>query len=401
MRIENLPPPTLIEDDAGLGRLMERIGDVGEIAVDTEADSFFSYREKVCLIQVTADGEDYLVDPLAGLDLAPLGEVLADDQTTKVFHDGEYDVLILKRMYGFSFRNLFDTRVAAATLGSKSPGLASVLRDRFSIELDKAMQRSNWGKRPLSDKQIAYARLDTRFLLPLAAEQQPELEETGRDVIVRGECQRLERLEPPDTSFNPDEFVRLKGARALAPIERQVLRELFTIREQRAEARNQPPFRVVNNDVLVRVAARRPRSRRELERIDGISPKQAARIGDDLLRAVKRGEELGPLKRLPTLPSKDGTSALSDEGYELHERLKAWRKQRALDEGIDSGYLLNRHVLLAVAAERPGTIDELERTGDILAWQVERFGEELLDVVDAFEDDLEAGRVELGRRRSR
>ena len=263
------------------------------------------------------------------------------------------------------------------------------------------MQRSNWGKRPLSDKQIAYARLDTRFLLPLAAEQRRELDDSGRHVIVRGECERLERLEPPETAFNPDEFVRLKGARALGPVERQVLRELFTIREKRAEARDQPPFRVINNDVLVRIAARRPRSKRELERIEGFSAKQSARIGDDVLRAVRQGEEKGPLKRLPVLPSKDGTSGLSDEAYELHERLKTWRKKRAQDEGIDSGYLLNRRVLLALADRRPTTLEELRESGDILAWQVERFGDELLGVVRAFEADLAAGRVELGRRRGR
>lgn len=401
MRLNDLPPPTLIEDDRGLAALLERIDGVGEIAVDTEADSFFSYREKVCLIQVTASEEDFLVDPLARVDLTPLGAVLADPQTTKVFHDGEYDVLILKRMYGFEFRNLFDTRVAAATLGSKSPGLASVLRDRFDIQLDKAMQRSNWGKRPLTDKQIAYARLDTRFLIPLAAEQRRELEESGRDVIVQGECERLERIEPPDTTFNPDEFVRLKGARALAPVERQVLRELFTIREKRAEARNQPPFRVINNDVLVRIASRRPRNRRDLERIEGFSSKQAARVGDDVLRAVREGEEKGPMKRFPVLPSKDGTSTLSEESYELHERLKAWRKKRALAEGIDSGYLLNRRVLLALAAVRPTSKEELAETGDILPWQVERFGDELFEVVRTFEADLKAGRVDLGRRRGR
>src|SRR6185503_19304771 len=102
-----------------------------EIAVDTEADSFFNFREKVCLVQVTVEVRDYLIDPLSGLDLAPFGGMLADPRKTKVFHDGEYDVLILKRDYRFEFKTLFDTRVAEAALGIESPGLASVLRARF------------------------------------------------------------------------------------------------------------------------------------------------------------------------------------------------------------------------------------------------------------------------------
>ena len=87
-----------------------------EIAVDTEADSFYHYQERVCLVQISAGGRDWLVDPLRGLDIRPLGEVLADPERIKVFHDGEYDILILKRQFGFRFASLFDTRIAAAAL---------------------------------------------------------------------------------------------------------------------------------------------------------------------------------------------------------------------------------------------------------------------------------------------
>src|SRR5262245_4234323 len=99
----DLPPPILVEDARGLERLLEDLERQREIALDTEADSFFNFREKVCLLQVTAEDRDYLVDPLAGLDVAPLGTMLADPARTKVFHDGEYDVLILKRDFGFEF----------------------------------------------------------------------------------------------------------------------------------------------------------------------------------------------------------------------------------------------------------------------------------------------------------
>src|SRR5687768_408783 len=104
--LDDLPPPTLIHDARGLDRLLGDLERQDEIAFDTEADSFYSYHEKVCLIQVTAEDRDYLVDPLAGLDLAPIGRILADPRKTKVFHDGEYDILILKRRYRFEFRNL-------------------------------------------------------------------------------------------------------------------------------------------------------------------------------------------------------------------------------------------------------------------------------------------------------
>ena len=167
---DGLEPPILVEDAGGLERLLADLAGQDEIAVDTEADSFYRYREQVCLIQITVEDRDYLVDPLAKVQLEGVGKILADPRKIKVFHDGEYDVLILKRDFSYTFRNLFDTRVAAAALGFTTPGLAAVIADRFGVELDKSLQRSNWSNRPLTQRQIDYARLDTHYLLPLMDE---------------------------------------------------------------------------------------------------------------------------------------------------------------------------------------------------------------------------------------
>jgi ribonuclease D len=258
----DLPPPTLVADARGLGALLERLEREREIAFDTEADSFFNYREQVCLIQVSVGGDDFLVDPLAGLDVTPLGRVLADGQRTKVFHDGEYDILILKRSFGFRFAGLFDTRVAAAALGSNNPGLASVLGEYFGIEMDKSMQRSNWSARPLTEKQIRYARLDTRFLVELMHRQRPELAALGRTPVVDGECRRLEQLTPAENAFDPDDFVRIKGASKLDRLGQRALRELCVARDRLARSQDLPPFKVLNNEALLRIARCSRRGRR-------------------------------------------------------------------------------------------------------------------------------------------
>lgn len=397
----DLPAPTLVQDAGGLRALLADLERARDVAVDTEGDSLYSYRERVCLIQVTANERDWLVDPLCGLDLSGLGAVMDDASKRKVFHDGEYDVLTLKRDHGFSFRNLFDTRVAAATLGSKTPGLATVLLERFGIALDKSMQRSNWGQRPLTDKQIRYARLDTHFLIPLMMEQIPELQRTSRDVVVASECRRLEALVPPDHGFDPDEWVKLKGARTLPPIDRQVLRELFRLRDEIARADDEPPFRVLNNETMLAIAATKPRTRQALQSVPGFSPRQARKFGDDVLAAIGRALELGPLTRFPRVESREGTDDFDDEQIELHERLKQVRKVVAEEAGIDSAYVLNRHVLRRIALEKPLDRAALARVEGVHDWQVDRFGHRLVEAITRFEDERVRGALPISVRRRR
>lgn len=396
--IPDLPPPTIVRDARGLERLIEDLVSHDEIAVDTEADSFFSYREKVCLIQVTVEDRDYLIDPLAGLDIAPFGAVLADGSKTKIFHDGEYDVLIMKRAYGFEFAGLFDTRVAASALGSQNPGLASVLKEHFGLQLDKSMQRSNWSSRPLSDKQVRYAQLDTHYLVELMARQRSELERAGRAPVVEGECRRLEGIEPPLAGFNPDEFVRVKGVRTLSKQGQQNLRALYALRDTLAERSDLPPFKVLGNPALLALAEAPPDNLRDLGRFGGLSPRFVRRHGEDLLEALGRARELGPLPRLPTSRKAD-EPVLDELEQELHERLKRWRKQRAEKEGFDAALILNRHVLLRVAQEKPTDATALAGIDGICDWQLELFGDELTGVLRSSLEEIE--RDGLPERRGR
>ncbi len=399
--LPELPSPTLIETQAGLDKLIAILEGEHEIAVDTEADSFFSYREKVCLIQVTACGEDYLIDPLKGLDLSGLGAICADGSKVKIFHDGEYDVLLLGRCYDFSFKNIFDTRIAASALGSESPGLGSVLEAHFGIVLDKSMQRSNWGERPLSSRQIEYARLDTHFLHELMAQQAKQLEEADRRMILDGECLRLEWLDTPHPEFNPDEWVRIKGARALTPDGRQAFRELFILRDTLASEADVPPFRIMNNQAMLAAAEERPDTVKQLEGIKGFSWKQLRRLGDPILDALDRAEDLGPLNDLPRLPPKDGTGGFDLFDMELHDRIKSWRRKMSEREGFDASLIMNRHVLIRLVQERPANADDLQKVEGLMPWQFDRYCEGLLEVLAKFEEDLSAGRIEAPKRRGK
>ena len=151
------------------------------LAVDTESNSLFAYREQVCLIQFSTPEADYLVDPLTLSDLSPLGPIFADTRIQKVFHAAEYDLLCLKRDFGFNFNNLFDTMLAARILGRKEVGLGSILEEEFDLQVDKRHQRANWGQRPLPGYLLDYARQDTHFLIPVRDMLEGQLKEKAGD----------------------------------------------------------------------------------------------------------------------------------------------------------------------------------------------------------------------------
>ncbi|TMB14525.1 MAG: ribonuclease D, partial [Deltaproteobacteria bacterium] len=126
------------------------------IGLDTESNGFHAYYEKVCLLQISTEQADWAIDTLA-LGVAPLLPLLAERARECVLHAAEYDVLCMKRDYGFSFGRIFDTHAAAKTLGIEKVGLHDLLADQLGVQLAVDEQRSDWGKRPLSPEQLEYA----------------------------------------------------------------------------------------------------------------------------------------------------------------------------------------------------------------------------------------------------
>ena len=162
-----LQPPVWIATPVALHKLAGELTRQPRLAVDTESNSLYAYREQVCLIQFSTPETDYLVDPLALNDLSRLAPIFANPEIQKIFHAAEYDLITLKRDFGFTFTNLFDTMQATRILGYQQVGLDSILAEKFGVIVNKRFQKANWGQRPLPADLINYARLDTHYLLDL------------------------------------------------------------------------------------------------------------------------------------------------------------------------------------------------------------------------------------------
>jgi len=364
-----------VDDQRTLNEVLANLRDSPAVAVDTESDSLYVYHEKVCLIQFSIPDVDYLVDPLA-VDVSVLGGLFADQRCQKVFHAAQYDIVCLKRDYGFTFLNLFDTMLAARVLGWKRYGLGTILGDHFGVQLDKRMQRHNWGARPLSKKAMNYARLDTHFLLRLRDMQIAELRAKGRFEEAQQAFERQTRVEPTSKEFDPDDFWRISGARELLPVEQAVLRRLFVFRDQYARKLDRPPFKVMNDATLVRLARARPADRRSLSQVKGLSHHMRHRAGDKLLHVIAEGLKAPS----PSYP-RNQHHRPDDETLTRYEALRAWRKRTAEARSVEPDVILPNSTLMALAKRAPRTAQALAEVKVLDDWQRRTYGDQLLRVL--------------------
>lgn len=276
--------PVLIADGRGLDALAEGVGREAAVALDTESNSFHVYRERVCLLQLSTPGADYVVDPFA-VDVRPLGEALARREV--VLHGADYDVRCLKREFGWTLPRLFDTMAASRRLGATRLGLAALVESHCGVRLAKDHQRSDWGRRPLSAEQVRYAALDTHFLLRIHQRLRAELETRGLAEAARREFEQIAAVEPRPRVFDPEGWRRLQGGRGLDQAGREVLRALWIAREKRASEMDRPPFKVLGEHAMVEIARTRPADAGALGRIRGVTANVMRRMGDDILEAVR------------------------------------------------------------------------------------------------------------------
>lgn len=370
----SLPPHRLITTPSHWEACLAKLKNEPELAIDLEANSMFAYREQICLIQISIPTQDYIIDPLANLNLTGLGRLLADSTVVKVFHAAEYDLILLKRQYGWDVHNLFDTMWAARILGYRDYGLASILKQIYQVKLDKRFQKSNWCKRPLLPAQLTYAQLDTHYLLRLKAHLEAELKQAGREVEAQEIFAEQTVVKPNNNHFDPDDFRSISGARHLTPQQQAILRELYIYRDQEARRRNQPLFKIFGDRTLLELAELAPTHLEQLHAIHGMTEGQIKRYGHALLRVIQDGQQ-APLP-LPKRYKRRPEAVIN-----RFEKLHNWRKMRAQKRGVESDVIVGRDTLWIIAEKNPKTTAELAQLGILGQWRYQTYAEEIIRVL--------------------
>jgi ribonuclease D len=244
----------MIDTAEGLAAILPGVAAHYRIALDTEADSLHSYFEKLCLIQLSIPGENYLIDPLAGFSLQPLLDLLAEREL--LLHGADYDLRLLRRIGFPRPQRLFDTMIAARLCGWTEFSLAALISQHFNLQLTKASQKANWGLRPLSKQMIEYAINDTRYLLELAAFFEAKLKELGRWEWFEQSCEKAIASAATTRERDPETLWRIAGSADLNDRGAAILRELWLWRDREAQHADRPAFHVLHNEQLVRNAER-------------------------------------------------------------------------------------------------------------------------------------------------
>ena len=357
----------LIATSAQLGKLLEKIARVDRVAVDTEADSLHCYREKLCLLQISLPvrevvagigdagpewrgpnagrehrsrpQRDYVVDPLANVDLEPLCAAL--ERKEIVLHGADFDLRLLRRGLNFSARRIFDTVIAARLLGIREFSLAALVKRYFGVELGKGSQKANWGRRPLSARMIEYAINDTHYLLPLADCLESQLRERDQLDWLRQSCQRAIEQAAVERVRDEDELWRIRGSASLRGQEVAVLRALWQWRENEAEAADRPPFHILQNHELLNAAT---------SFVSGSMPdyKHFSSRRRQAFRQAARTAMRLPESEWPVMRRRFGTRP-GRETVRRAEELRRRRDWAAKELDLEPSFIAPRNVIEAIA----------------------------------------------------
>lgn len=344
----------MISTDPALADLISSLAAFDPIAVDTEADSLHCYFEKLCLIQISFDDRDLLVDPLAGLDLQPLFHLLAEKRL--ILHGADYDLRLMRRT-GFSEpRSVFDTMIAARLTGHAEFSLAALVKQYFSIELVKGSQKANWARRPLSAQMEAYARNDTHFLIILADILEKRLRELGRWEWFEQSCSKAVATARINKERDIEAAWRITGSSDLQGRASSLLRSLWLWRDAEARSADRPAFHVLQNEKLIEAASRLDRG--EPVNYSHFSPSRQRRFAAavEVALTVPSEEWPRPIRKPRIRPT--------PEQERFFMKLKTRRDATAKDLQLDPALIAPKATLEQIAA------DPTTAAARLMPWQL-------------------------------
>jgi ribonuclease D len=350
------------------------------LALDVEGNGLFAYRARLCTVQLAwttaAATEVAIIDTLA-LDLSPLADLLGEAGPPKILHDLSFDARLLLEA-GVRLGNVRDTSVTARMLGRRATGLAALLATELQVTISKSMQQHDWSRRPLGPREIAYLSLDVAHLASLDEKLTAEARRLDIEQEVDVECRfKLASALGAAPNVRPA-YLRIKGAEALDAVGLAVLRRLVDVRERMASSRDLPPFKVVNNDVLLEVARRKPITLADLGPVWKGPLPAAPGAAQSFADAVRLGIADGKIPDADRQLCGGVVPAHATARRTKEKRLSAWRRAEAASRGVDEQVIVPGHCLKSLAALEPCSLSAVADVPGIGSRRLFRYGATIL-----------------------
>lgn len=347
------------------------------IAVDLESNGLHAYKERICLMQFATPNASFLIEPEAMDSGEELRKLLANPAVEKIFHSCDYDMRSLDRDYNAHVHGMFDTAIAAQFLGARKLGLDNVIREFLGIDIpkQKKIQKMDWATRPLSEKAMQYAANDVNHLHDLRDVLVEKLKEKGRLIWVREECRLMEAIRNTPPRSPEDASLRIKGTGNLSPCQRALFQALYVARDKIAASLDRPPFKVIGNGSLVKIAQNPHKSLNKI-----LSKRSWLRhnAADELREAVEKGKNAEPVPRpkYPRPPNYSHKAALRLKA------LKEWRIEKGNEMEIDPSLVWPMRSLDRMARMPDSRDEELYSSNaeDVRRWQQENFADLIADL---------------------
>ncbi len=301
------------------------------VFLDTEFMRERTYYSKLCLLQAKLRGQEAVaIDPLAeNLSLNDLLQALLRPDLLKVFHAGRQDLEIFYNLTNTLPRPIFDTQIAASFCGYQDQiGFEAIVAATTNKRVDKSSQFTDWARRPLSEKQIAYALDDVILLEQVYTKISADLQKRNRQDWVQSEFDYLlnEQLYQNDPMLIWQRIkIKRDDPRTLA-----ILQELCAWREILAVKRDVPRGRIVKDETLAELALQRPKNKADLTHIRLMDDSAKGKYADDILAAIKLGME----KPDTACPVKSRRAPLTNQHTPALEMLKLLLKINAAETDL-------------------------------------------------------------------
>lgn len=372
----------IVTTERQLTALCQRLAACPSIAFDTEFVSEHTYRPQLCLVQVAAGGDLSVIDTLAVGDLAPFWEVLAAPGHETIVHAGREEIAFCLAAVDKPPAGLFDVQLAAGFIGLEYPaGYGNLISKLLSVTPRKGETRTDWRRRPLSERQIDYALEDVRHLAPLRDRLHARLTELGR--LHWFESESADFVKEVDESRRRERWRKVSGSSGLSSRSKAIVRELWLWRDKEAARRDCPVRRVLRDDLIVELAKRRSADPKQVRAVRGMERGDLVRLLPGICQAIEQALSV-PEEECPGVARREPSSQLTMLGQFLSSALSS---------------------ICRAAEVAPSLVGTANDVRDLVAYQLGEYDDERelpilaqgwrAEVVGQLLDDLIAGKVSI------